>query len=385
MLHQGPNNSFERLLQGHGQRALRACDEELDKELVAPDFSDIIRRVQRVDAEYWNAAQQFELRGLSPTGLLETPRQDAGGRDHASGEEFDTTYSVLFASLAETAEREAQQLIRSNPFESSELVPSSKISLAGSVAATHLELVVDSSSPRDQPMPKRHESGRWLEFGRYFGVGAMAAAAGLLLMWSLPSGAWYSLKTMAAENAIAQFFSEGRPEVKVNVALESGAKFRPAVAPASLAVEKIVKSSNLEVDSAAIQPPALPIVSRPEKENGVTQVRARLSIADLERAALRAWKRGDRSRALRLYRSIIRRNPGARSAELAWGDIFVLLREQGSTAQRVRAWEQYLVRFPEGRFAKNAAAGLCRHGSESNREECWKRYKAEHPDGVVTP
>ncbi len=108
----------------------------------------------------------------------------------------------------------------------------------------------------------------------------------------------------------------------------------------------------------------------------------RLSIEDLERQAREAWKDGDLARAQRLFRTVIRRSGQSTRAELAYGDLFSVVKQRSGSAEQAKMWREYLRRFPRGRYADDARAGLCRRAAEATQAECWGDYLQAHPNGA---
>lgn len=106
-------------------------------------------------------------------------------------------------------------------------------------------------------------------------------------------------------------------------------------------------------------------------------------LAELDERARAAWRAGSLSKAEALFRKIIKMGGKHRLAELAYGDLFAL------TAQRHRplapVWRGYLRRFPRGRYAEDARAGLCRLGPKADSDACWAAYRDDFPRGTHAP
>lgn len=86
------------------------------------------------------------------------------------------------------------------------------------------------------------------------------------------------------------------------------------------------------------------------------------------------WRAGDLAGAREIYGRIIARGGRSRQAELAYSDLFSLSHQMGSASERRRWWRGYVKRFPRGRFADDARAGLCRTEAAAKRAACWERY-----------
>ncbi len=106
-------------------------------------------------------------------------------------------------------------------------------------------------------------------------------------------------------------------------------------------------------------------------------------LARLDRLAREAWRAGDLARAERLFRVLVAEGGRTRWAELALGDLFVLADQRGASRSRRRGYfRRYLARFPRGRFAAEARAGLCRLETGEAAARCWRDYLAHHPAGA---
>ncbi len=97
----------------------------------------------------------------------------------------------------------------------------------------------------------------------------------------------------------------------------------------------------------------------------------------LDRRARAAWRAGNLARAQRLFRELTRIGGRTRHAELAFAELFALT-HRATTAERIRLWNKYLRRFPRGKFADDARAGICRARSAVS---CWREYLRVLPHG----
>lgn len=102
-------------------------------------------------------------------------------------------------------------------------------------------------------------------------------------------------------------------------------------------------------------------------------------IAALDAQARRAWKEGDRGTAQRRFRTIVKIGGRRKAVEIAFAELFSLVRQQGK--QPVADWKAYLRRFPQGRYAADAHAGLCSAIAAAERDACWERYRQRFPGG----
>lgn len=101
----------------------------------------------------------------------------------------------------------------------------------------------------------------------------------------------------------------------------------------------------------------------------------------LETQAQAAWKAKDRRLAQDKFKQIIALAPNSAFAQWAWGDLFVLAKQDGSRSERRALWTRYLAAHPRGRFADAAFAGLCSSARQETKQ-CWHDYLKEFPRGA---
>ncbi|MFY0541892.1 hypothetical protein [Nannocystis pusilla] len=102
----------------------------------------------------------------------------------------------------------------------------------------------------------------------------------------------------------------------------------------------------------------------------------------LEDEAQLLWQKGELAAAERKYREILALPGAGARAELAYGDLFALARQIRGGDGQAAVWREYLERFPSGRFADDARAGLCRRSPTDARAACWQDYLKHHPTGA---
>ncbi len=102
-------------------------------------------------------------------------------------------------------------------------------------------------------------------------------------------------------------------------------------------------------------------------------------LEQLEADANAAWKAGKLDEAARVFEQITSLDRRGSWAESAYGDLFTLARQQRRSA--VPLWTAYLERFPNGRFADDARAGLCRRAPKGEALACWSEYLEAMPQG----
>jgi hypothetical protein len=103
---------------------------------------------------------------------------------------------------------------------------------------------------------------------------------------------------------------------------------------------------------------------------------------ELEARAQGLWKAGDLTGAEKLLREVIRRARKGVRVELAYGDLFAIARQRGGASAQVAVWREYLRRSPDGRFADDVQAGLCRHAPSADVADCWADYLRARPKGA---
>lgn len=107
----------------------------------------------------------------------------------------------------------------------------------------------------------------------------------------------------------------------------------------------------------------------------------RPTIEELDALAREALAVGDLAGADAALAALIDRNSRGRLEEAAFGDRFAIAHRLRNTTTQRRLWRVYLERFPSGRFAEEARAGLCRHNPAEDTA-CWQRYLDDYPSGT---
>lgn len=154
----------------------------------------------------------------------------------------------------------------------------------------------------------------------------------------------------------------------------------PTVGPEPAPVEAVAEVEEAEaVEEVEETGPKEPVAKARSKPAAETQA-DRLRRLDAEAEAL--WQSGDLAGAEARYREIVALAPGARAADLAYGDLFSLARQRHGADEEAALWRAYLEAFPRGRYADDARAGLCRRAEGEERRACWQAYLDEFPAGV---
>ena len=102
----------------------------------------------------------------------------------------------------------------------------------------------------------------------------------------------------------------------------------------------------------------------------------------LEDEAQALWERGELAAAEQKLRQVLAVAGRGARAELAYGDLFALVRQLRGADGQVEVWREYLRSFPAGRFADDVRAGLCLRAAAEQRGECWRDYLEHHPRGI---
>lgn len=135
---------------------------------------------------------------------------------------------------------------------------------------------------------------------------------------------------------------------------------------------------------AALEPPApaLPETTTPAHSAPPHRVDAQERSRRLDAKAQRQLAAGDPEAAAATLREIVRHGGSTSLAQLAYGDLFTLAHQRGDARAQRALWRSYLRKFPRGRFADDARAGLCRHAPASERASCWAAYLEDFPRGA---
>ncbi len=207
----------------------------------------------------------------------------------------------------------------------------------------------------------------------------LAAAAVLLLVGAsvLQAGRWRLVQDEPSHSEASLQGPQRVPEQALPV--HSATPKEQGVAPEEQAPEpepepvEMVEEPEAAIDAAVN-------VERPSKRTRAK--RPALSLEELDAAAHAAWRAGDLPEAERLFRLLAKRAGKARLGDLAYGDLFTLARQTKSPRKEASLWREYLRRFPKGRFADDARAGLCRRAGGDAQRKCWQRYLDEMPEGA---
>ncbi len=198
---------------------------------------------------------------------------------------------------------------------------------------------------------------------------ALAAAAAVVLVGSLALQS-RGLSTEARETTggeQAQLVEERTETV------EHAPHVRPRVPAPAPPPQPAPFEEHVQTPAPAIDPSPLSVrVASPKRREAAP------SLAQLASRAKQQWREGDLAAAESTLRQIVDRGGTTRWADNALSDLFALAYRRGDLQMRRHWWSVYLRRFPRGRFADDAHAGLCRTSADA---ECWEQYLERFPHG----
>lgn len=298
-----------------------------------PDFADVVRRAHEMDPGAIPAEAREEAHELAPV----VPLRSAADRDDAR---LDAFLTDVRAGLDRTAEQRRMRPIPQLPEHESSRSPSRPIVawLGAALAAAAVVAITAIGAPR-------------------------------LLRQMRPSATAATAERVRADTA--------DPREAVTAGGQPGTTHEP-VAPEQPGSEDGPPPPSEPVPEAT-KDPGTNVQKRRAKRGAAPSTTESLEALDARAQAL--WRAGDLAGAENLFREILRRGGNTRFAELAYGDLFAIVDQRGSTPSRTRLWKNYLRRFPRGRFADDARAGLCRQRAPEDRGACWRDYLEHHPRG----
>ncbi|HWB81995.1 MAG TPA: hypothetical protein VG755_43835 [Nannocystaceae bacterium] len=221
--------------------------------------------------------------------------------------------------------------------------------------------------------------------------GVMAAAAATIFALGLVEG-WRATRVDETPRAQSLAGVDTSPDVHEATQNDGGAQ-EPASVPRRRTPEAADSPTPPPPSIAPALPPAeeasvpdaigemLERASSPKATRSGAAKVPRESLKQLDLRAQAALAAGDRELADKLYTQLIARGQKHPLVELAYGERFALARPHGASAQR-SLWRAYLSSFPQGRFADDAEAGLCRTAAAHDKTRCWSAYVAAFPTGA---
>jgi hypothetical protein len=230
---------------------------------------------------------------------------------------------------------------------------------------------IDTTGPRPAVPPPRT--------GRRVLWAAVALAALLVVALGLVQGVRYmQLSREAPADAALHLGEASEPEPEpANIVTPERTSARTPVEPTA---ELPLEPAPLEEVVADATPRRATKAKKPrETAAPVPSLSERLAALDAAANAALDERRLDE--AAEKFEQVTQLGGTSRLADLAFGELFHIAHRRGDTNGQLALWNRYLARFPEGRFADDARAGLCRRASAATKDECWREYLDDFPKG----
>lgn len=314
-------------------------DDELRQSPVPWDFAAVIARAHALDPAWVSAEDVAEAQLAAPVVSLAHERRRRPTRD-------DHAFEQLLADVRIDAEHDAALRMHG----------------------------VTALPKRAEPKPLRKMM--W---------GAIALAAALVLTFGLLEGVRYVQRdrSMPADAALHEGEASHSPREQAIIDDdERGEPRQPRTVPQALAPEE---DTTIPSEPAPLEEPTkkTKVAAKPKAKGPLAPPLPSLAerIAAIDAEAHAAWKARDYAKAEERFEALIDLAGSSRLADLAYGDLFTLARRRGDASRESALWKRYLSRFPEGRFADDARAGLCRRAGADARAQCWREYLDDFPAG----
>lgn len=238
------------------------------------------------------------------------------------------------------------------------------------------ELVREGSAASDEAANDTKRRGG---FGLAIAAGlvlALGLGAGLATVFDLGGGLW-SLEADAPSEAMLSPHPTAEQESQLAGGAANGSKRLVEVPPPVLEPDSEATALETPPDAPVEVAPAPG--SRRRSKAPAKPASRRDRLAALEQDANAAWRAGKLDKAESTFRKIIALDGRGSWGESAYGELFTLQRQRGRSS--VALWKAYLKRFPKGRFADDARAGLCRRAGDDSKAACWTAYLEAMPRG----
>lgn len=291
-----------------------------------PDFLDVVARAHRIDPDAMPAERIEEADALASELDLDAPLDPDGAESEAGLDDW----------------------------------------LGDVRAAVERRVEAQRAEPRP-PLPvRRDRRGAWW-------LGGVALAAALLLVL----GIGRVVQVMVLDPVEPPGQAQRTHEPAGTTGTAEASERRTPRPRARMPSPEVVEHEALVLPEPSPEPP--PAAEPPPRARPRLTRAQRLK--DLADQAQAHWRAGRRDEAERLFERIVAEGGRSRAAEMAYADLFTLASQAGSAAAQRKRWRAYLRRFPRGRFADDARAGLCRTASAAEREACWSGYLEDFPRG----
>lgn len=306
------------------------------------DFSDVMRRAHALAPDVVDAAKLEEARELAP--VVDIRSSNPVGEAEAG------TSDLALAGFVTDAREAVQRKV-----DERRLAPIGEAPTPGVASA-------DSGSPR--------RAAGW--------TAAVVLLAAGVFAWVSVDVQSLLAPTPSAADAEQALLLEDRAGSGGRV--ESAGPRDPA--PASR--PRAARDAQTTTTTGDPEPEAIAITIEPEPAAASSKEprrRAGPSLAELADRAEAQWRAKDLKGATATLRTIVRRGGRSSAAEMAYADLFTLASQRSDRGARQRLWRKYLGKFPRGRFADDARAGLCRAAGSGSAAACWSKYLRDFPKG----
>lgn len=212
------------------------------------------------------------------------------------------------------------------------------------------------------PLPKKR-----------FGWGWAAAAA--IVLFAGAAGATLASSYLSATNSGEAVVNQAADQ-RVT---EPNAKVAPSM-PAPSAPAVVIPREPEQLAPQAEEPVPEPT---PPEPSGADHPAPEQRLEALDAEAYALFRAGNLRGAQKKFERITKIGGRSQYAEIAYGELFAIARQLDGPVKQDKLWRSYLRRFPRGRYADGARAGLCRRAEGQARHKCWTRYLQKHPKGAA--
>lgn len=307
-----------------------ALDRRIAAAGVQPDFLDVVTRAHDLDPEVIPAECIDEADALAPV-------LDIGADQDQSSVEEEARLDDWLGDVRAAVERRVEQR---------------------------------AEGPSPQLATETDRRGAW-----WIGGAVLAAAIVLVLGIGLMVRVLEVGLTEAPDQALRIHEPDGTTGQLLEILDQS--EVEPAVPPRPrMLPREVVEHEAVVIPEEVAEPEATAPPSRRRRAPSKTD-----RLKALADQAQEHWRAGRRDDARRLFERIVREGGRHRAVQMAYADLFTLDSQAGDRSAQRTSWRGYLRRFPRGRFADDARAGLCRSAASTKRGACWDEYLTDFPRG----